>query len=94
MQWYTYILQCADGSFYVGHAENVQQRLDTHNVGQGAVYTKHRRPLKLVYSETISSKAEAIAREKQIKKWSRAKKAALISGDCVQLHALAKRRAG
>ncbi|NNJ70064.1 MAG: GIY-YIG nuclease family protein [Kiritimatiellales bacterium] len=92
MQWFIYILQCSDGSYYVGHTENVQQRLTTHTNGQGANYTRDRQPLKLVYSEGHASRTDAIAREKQIKKWSRFKKQALIEADGVKLHTLAKRR--
>ena len=74
MRWHTYILECADDSFYVGHTENLKHRVDTHNAGQGAAFTKHRRPVELVYSEPHDSKTQATAREKQIKKWARAKK--------------------
>ncbi len=92
MQWATYILLCADGFFYVGHTEDVQKRLATHNEGEGADYTARRRPVELAYCENHASKAEAIAREVQIKKWSRAKKQALIEGNVGKLHKLAKRR--
>ena len=91
MQWSTYILQCSDGSFYVGHTKDVQQRLAAHNTGQGADYTKTRRPAVLVYSEPHPSQAEAMAREKQLKKWSKAKKLTLIASDAEKLHTLAKR---
>ena len=51
MQWATYILLCADGSFYVGHTEDVRKCLATHNAGKGAHYTANRRPVKLAYAE-------------------------------------------
>ena len=92
MPWYTYIIRCNDQSFYAGHTGDLQQRIDAHNSGHGAVYTKQRRPLKLVYSEILPSKAEAMSRELQIKKWTRDKKEALINRDTEKLHALAKRR--
>ncbi len=75
----------------MGHTEDVQKRLTTHNAGKGAHYTANRRPVKLAFSETHPSKAEAIVRETQIKKWSRAKKQALIDGDAAKLHEHSKR---
>jgi tRNA/rRNA methyltransferase len=92
MQWHTYILLCSDGSYYVGHTEDPAKRIDTHNAGHAAVYTKNRRPVELVYSEPHSSKSEAITREKQIKRWSKAKKQALVDGQLDALHVLAKRK--
>jgi predicted GIY-YIG superfamily endonuclease len=91
MKWYTYILKCSDESFYIGHAQNVEQRVARHNAGQGAIFTKHRRPVNLVYEEVFSSKQEAVVRELQLKKWSRAKKQALIDGDKELLKALSRR---
>ena len=91
MHWFTYILLCSDDSYYVGHTEDIEARLALHNAGKGAVHTAHRRPVTLVYIEPYPSKAQAIAREKQIKKWSRAKKRAIINGDLVRLHNLAER---
>ena len=58
-----YILQCADGSLYTGWTNNLEHRVEAHNVGKGAKYTKSRRPVKLVYFETYSSKEEAMRRE-------------------------------
>jgi predicted GIY-YIG superfamily endonuclease len=92
MQWFTYILLCSDGSYYAGHTEDLPNRLKAHNLGQGAIYTKHRCPVALVYSEPHSSKSEAITREKQIKRWSKAKKQALIDGRFDMLHTLVRRQ--
>ena len=92
MTGFIYILLCSDGSYYVGHTEDLEQRLAAHNAGKGAIYTSLRRPVSLVYSETCESKAAAVARAIQIKKWSRAKKQSLIAGDKAGLHILAKRR--
>ncbi|TDW29777.1 GIY-YIG nuclease family protein [Cryobacterium psychrophilum] len=75
---YMYILECADGSFYVGSTWDIDRRLWQHNAGEGAVYTKRRRPVKLVYLEECSQIADAYAREKQVQGWSRAKRIALI----------------
>jgi len=92
MGWFVYILECSDKSFYVGHTENLDARLKAHNSGKGALYTSIRRPVILLYREPHQTKKSAIKRELQIKKWSRAKKQALINGDLAKLHQLSKRR--
>lgn len=92
MSWFVYILICADNSYYVGHARDLAQRVSEHNVGQGALHTRLRRPVKLVYSEPCLDQKTAMGRERQIKKWSRAKKQALIHADFKRLHDLARRR--
>jgi predicted GIY-YIG superfamily endonuclease len=89
---FVYILRCADGSFYVGHAADVFARVEMHNEGRGALWTARRRPVTLVYQELAFSKAGAVAREQQIKQWTHNKKLALIDGDLARLKALAKRR--
>ncbi|MEB6243927.1 GIY-YIG nuclease family protein [Staphylococcus gallinarum] len=76
---YIYIVKCSDGSLYTGYAKNVEQRVAKHNNGQGAKYTKIRRPVKLVYQETFDNKSDALKREYEIKTYSRAKKLKLIS---------------
>lgn len=91
-QWFVYILQCSDNSFYTGYTEDIQKRLDTHNAGMGLTYTAARRPIHLVYHELHPTKESAIRREQQIKKWTRAKKQSLIKGDMNRLHQLSKRR--
>ncbi len=85
---YTYILQCADDSFYVGSTRNLEHRLEQHRSGDGAKHTKTRLPVNLVYYETFERIEQAFAREKQIQKWNRAKKFALIAGDIERLKAL------
>ena len=87
-----YILRCADGSFYVGSAQNLDARLKAHNDGRGAAYTFKRRPVHVVYSEAFSSETEAVTRERQLKRWSQGKKEALIAGDLERLKRLSKRR--
>lgn len=77
--YYTYILRCADGSLYTGYAADPEQRLSTHNKGEGARYTRSRLPVTLVYQETHQSRSQAMVREAEIKKWSRTKKQELIS---------------
>ncbi|RNJ49516.1 GIY-YIG nuclease family protein [Methylocystis hirsuta] len=88
-----YILLCADGSYYAGLTrKEVETRVSEHNLGINADYTTRRRPVKLVWSEHFELLTEAIATERRIKGWSRAKKEALISGDYDALPALAARR--
>ena len=91
MQFVVYILRCSDGSFYVGHTEELDQRLAAHNAGQGAVWTAKRRPVELLYQEPFDDLESAVRREVQLKKWSRAKKEALISDDLERLKALSHR---
>ena len=76
---YMYILRCDDGTFYVGSCRNLDHRLWLHDIGEGAEYTKRRRPVKLVYSEEFPNVGDAFVREKQVQGWSRAKRIALIS---------------
>jgi predicted GIY-YIG superfamily endonuclease len=89
--FYMYILSCADSSYYVGSTQNLQERFLAHNKGRAAKYTALRRPVSLVYSEEHPSAEMACARERQIKKWTRAKKEALISGDRKALKELSKK---
>ena len=87
---FVYILKCADGSFYVGSATDIEDRLKRHNSGNGAVFTAMRRPVKLVYWEPYQNLDDAIKRERQIKRWSRSKKEALIKGEFETLKKLSK----
>ena len=64
---YTYILECGDGSLYTGWTNDLEKRVKTHNAGQGAKYTRARRPVRLVYFEVFSDKQEAQSREWHIK---------------------------
>lgn len=89
-----YILRCADGSYYCGTArQGLERRVAEHNAGALEGYTNKRRPVTLVYSEWFQRITDAIAAERQIKGWSRAKKEALIRGDFAALSALSKRSA-
>lgn len=87
---YTYILQCADGSLYTGSTKEITLRIEQHKNGEGANFTANNLPVKLVYYETFDRIDAAFEREKQIQKWSRAKKIALIKGDFEKLKQLAK----
>jgi len=88
-----YIVLCADGSYYAGLTrKDVETRVSEHNLGINADYTSRRRPVKLVWAEHFERLTDAIATERRIKGWSRAKKEALIRGDYDALRALSARR--
>ena len=78
IDYYTYILRCADDTLYTGYTNNLQKRLKAHNDGVGAKYTKLRRPVELVYYEIFKSKGEAMRREALIKQLTRKQKDKLI----------------
>jgi len=78
---YVYVLRCADGSYYVGHTDNLSLRLNEHQSGAGANFTAARRPVEMVYAEEHPTPVHAQRRELQLKRWSRAKKEALIAQD-------------
>ena len=88
---FAYILKCADGSYYVGSTRDLEFRLWQHQTGDGATYTRRRRPVVLVWSAEYDDIAEAFHWEKKIQNWSRAKREALIRGDYEALPGLAKK---
>ena len=88
MDYTVYILECDDKSYYTGHSRNEQLRLLRHQHKDGAEYTKKHIPKSIVYTESFNSKTEAIRREIQLKKWSHAKKKALIDGNMTLLKKL------
>ncbi len=88
--WTVYILRCSDDSFYVGLTNDLKQRIQDHKSGDGAQYTCARLPVSLEYSERFRSKKEAENREQQLKRWSKAKKEALIAGNLAKLKQLSK----
>lgn len=79
MSWTVYLLRCADETLYCGCTNNLQKRLKAHKSGQGAKYTRARRPVTLVWQEEQPDRSAALRREAQIKKLTRAEKLALIS---------------
>ena len=89
--YYVYILRCANSNLYVGSTHNLQSRLKAHNDGRGAAYTFKHRPVRLVHSETFQSGTDALKRERQVKRWSRGKKEALISNNFERLKHLSRR---
>lgn len=88
-----YMLQCADGSYYVRSTkgDNMASRLDQHKAGYGGAYTSTRRPVTLVWSQNFDDYNDAFAAERQLKGWTRAKKEALTAGDWDRVRALARK---
>ena len=85
---YFYILRCADASLYVGQAADLEERVHAHNIGRGPRFTRVRRPVALVYSEPHADRKAAMRRERQVKRWTQAKKEALVAGDLDRLKKL------
>jgi predicted GIY-YIG superfamily endonuclease len=81
MAFWVYILQCADRSYYTGQTDNLEYRLAQHQAGGYCDYTSRRRPVRLIWSQEMGTRIEALEAERRIKPWSRAKKEALIRGD-------------
>lgn len=79
-KYYVYILECGDGSLYTGMTDDVERRVETHNSGKGAKYTRSRLPVKAVYREECGDRSDALKREAAIKKLSRSEKLSLIGG--------------
>jgi predicted GIY-YIG superfamily endonuclease len=90
MTFWTYLLRCADGSYYAGHTDNLEARVGQHLAGRGSDYTARRQPVTLVWSQDFTARIEALEAERRIKGWSRAKKEALIVGDWDKLSLLAR----
>src|SRR5258708_16082347 len=96
MGGWAYMLECSDGSLYVGSTsyDKVEMRVSEHNNCRYWGFTWARRPVKLAWAQWFDDLRDAHIRERQIKGWSRAKKQALIAGDAAKLVTLAKRRGG
>ncbi|WP_147535860.1 GIY-YIG nuclease family protein [Bacillus marasmi] len=71
---YFYVLKCKDGSFYGGYTNNLKRRIEMHNQGKGAKYTRGRGPVELLYQKAFSNKSDALKAEYEFKSWSRKKK--------------------
>lgn len=79
MAYYVYIVECSDSTYYCGYTNNIDARIKEHNYSKtGAKYTKSRRPVKLIYSEKLLSKIQAMKREIEIKKLARREKEILV----------------
>jgi len=92
MAFWVYMRECADGSDYVGHPDDLEKRMAGHVSGELGGYPATRRPVRRVFTQDCSSGDEALSAERQIKGWSRTKKQALIGGDCAEISRLASRR--
>lgn len=94
MKGYVYILECANGHYYIGSTTDLEYRIHQHETMSGAEYCKVHHPFKLIYTEEYDRIDEAFRREQQLKKWSHAKKEALIRGDVELLRQLSKSKNG
>ena len=92
MAFQTYMLRCRDGTYYVGHTDDLDFRLAQHQAGVHGGYTATRLPVTLVWSDSFLSRDDAFWMERKFKGWSRAKKEALIAGDWAAISALARSR--
>ena len=90
--FFVYMLRCADGSYYLGHTDDLDRRFAQHQAGEIPGYTHERRPVELVWSQETATREDALVAERQLKGWSRAKKEALIAGDWGRIGNLARSR--
>ena len=90
MGFWLYILRCADGSFYIGHTDNLDLRISQHQWGEIDGYTAKRLPVHVVFAQEFPTRLEALERERQLKRWGRAKKEALIDREWRRFSALAR----
>ena len=90
--FFVYMLRCSDGSYYVGHTDELESRVAKHQAGEVEGYTSKRRPVELVWAQETATREEALAAEMRIKGWGRAKKEALIEGDWERIKQLARSR--
>ncbi|MCK7544052.1 GIY-YIG nuclease family protein [Marinobacter bryozoorum] len=91
MTFWVYILRCADYSYYTGHTDNLDQRIEQHKFRTfPTCYTASRLPVELVFSQPFPTRDEALACERRIKGWSRKKKEAMITGDWRRVSELAR----
>ena len=77
-KYYAYMLRCKDNTIYSGYTTNIEKRVETHNSGEGAKYTRARRPVKLAYFEEFETKTEALKREYEFKKYTHKEKEEII----------------
>jgi putative endonuclease len=94
MSFWVYMLHCRGGTFYIGHTDDLDRRIAQHESGAMTGFTSDRLPVKLVWSQELTTRHEAKDAERQLKGWSRAKKIALIRGDWKRISELAKGKSG
>lgn len=90
LAFWVYMLRCHDQSYYTGHTADLEYRIAQHDSGAISGYTHDRRPLTLVFAQDFSSREEALAMERRIKGWSRAKKQALIDANWEKINRLGR----
>src|SRR3989338_1777517 len=86
-EWQVYIVRCNDSTLYTGCTNDLKKRELLHNIGKGALYTRNRRPVRVVYTEEFGSKGEALRREYEIKQMTREEKEELIKKNKVKIEA-------
>ncbi len=91
--FFVYILRCSDGSYYVGHTDELKKRIAEHQAGEGCEYTRKRCPVEFLWRAEFATRAEAKEMEARIHGWSRAKKEALMRDDWEGIKQLASRGA-
>ena len=94
MVWFVYILRLQNDRLYIGSTNDLRRRLAEHRSGSGSKATSESPPVELLYRESWHDHVSALERERQIKRWSRAKKLALVNGDLAELKRLARCRHG
>lgn len=90
MAFWAYILRCADGAYDTGHTDDLERRMAQHLHGGHCDFTSRRRPLTLIWCQEFATRIEALENELRVKKWSRAKKEALMTGDWDRLSYFAR----
>ena len=90
MAW-AYVLECSDGTYYVGSTVDLERRVAQHQDGEGAIYTRRRRPVRLVWAAEFDRITDAFLFEKQVQGWNRRKREALVEGRWDRLPGLASR---
>ncbi len=91
MSFWVYMLRCVDGSYYTGHTDNLEKRIQEHRMGTlRGCYTFNRRPIQMVFSQNFPTREEALASERQIKGWTRKKQEAMIQGNWAEVSRLAR----
>ena len=90
MSFWVYILRCADGSYYTGHTDDLEHRMNQHHTGALGGYTATRKPLTLVFVQECATREEALRAEWQLKGWSREKKEAMMQRDWTTVNHLSR----
>jgi len=90
MGFWVYIVRCADGSYYTGHTDNLEQRIAQHHSGEFGGYTATRKPVELVFVQECAAREEVLQAEQQLKGWSRKKKEAMRQGDWTAVNRLSR----